>query len=131
MNQSSRKSAKQILLVENSNTARLTIGREISKLGYNVFYAATGREALTTIASNPIDLVVMDLFLPEMNGYEAAEQIRKIHGQTSDIPIFAHTASENEFDRKRCLEAGMDEYIIKSVNNKKLLDFVTQYLEKN
>lgn len=128
MNQPLTNSPKQILLVENSNTARLMIGRDLSAQGYQISYAATGKEAVNLLSQQPIDLVVMDLFLPELNGYEAAEAIRQLSNESANIPIFAYTASENEFDKKRCIEAGMNEYIIKSANNKCLLEQVTKYL---
>tara|TARA_R110002110_G_scaffold166602_2_gene367284 strand:+ start:39206 stop:39595 length:390 start_codon:yes stop_codon:yes gene_type:complete len=127
MNQTSDQATKQILLVENSNTARLVITRDLKKHGYEVISVATGKEAVSILQEQPFDLIIMDVFLPEMNGYEAVEQIRVLNKDLANKPIFGYTSSNSEFDRKRCLEAGMNEYIIKSENNQDLIDYIRQY----
>ncbi len=128
MNQPPSKTAKQILLVENSNTARLIIARDLTQNGYEVCSVATGKEAVDILHEQSFDLIVMDVFLPEMNGYEAAEKIRKISDNLVKKPIIAYTSSNNDFDRKRCLESGMNEYIIKSDNNQNLIDMIQKYI---
>lgn len=128
MNQPPSKTAKQILLVENSNTARLIIARDLTQNGYKVCSVATGKEAVDILHEQSFDLIVMDVFLPEMNGYEAAEKIREINDNLVSKPIIAYTSSKNDFDRKRCLESGMNEYIIKSDDNQNLIDMIQQYL---
>jgi len=129
MNQPTSKSAKQILLVENSNTARLIIARDLTQNGHEVSSVATGKEAVEILQKESFDLIVMDVFLPEMNGYEATEQIRKINEDLAKKPIFAYSSSNNEFDKKRCLESGMNEYIVKSDNNQNLIDMIQQYIK--
>jgi CheY-like chemotaxis protein len=127
MNQTSDQPPKQILLVENSKTARLVITRDLKKHGYDVISVATGKEAVEILQEQPFDLIVMDVFLPEMNGYEAVDQIRVLSDNLAKKPIFGYTSSNSEFDRKRCLDSGMNEYITKSENNQTLIDMIHQY----
>ena len=80
------KSAKKILLVEDNNEVRELLALFMKRLGYNVFEAATGLEAIDLAATEQPDLIVMDLRLPEMNGAEATAHL-KANPSTRDIPV--------------------------------------------
>ncbi|MGE3317697.1 MAG: response regulator [Candidatus Berkiella sp.] len=130
---SSTQSPLKILLVENSRTARAVLMRMLESHGYQVESVASGTEAISAILESDFDLVIMDVFLPQMNGYEAAQHIRGLESHKSNIPLVAFTSSVNERDKKICLDAGMNEYIIKSDDNKELLEILNKYqnLPKN
>lgn len=98
--------------------------------GYEVETVSTGAEAVEAFSSaHTYDLLIMDVFMPEMNGYEAAQKIRLMEKESNkpNIPIIAFTSSTQERDKRICLEAGMNEFIIKSENNEALLAALKRY----
>jgi CheY-like chemotaxis protein len=94
----------------------LLVGRLLSKEGHTVTEARTGLEAIALYEQRPFDLIVMDLQMPDMDGFEATAEIRERESATGDhIPIVALTAHAIKGDRERCLDAGMDDYLSKPV----------------
>jgi len=94
------------------------INQEITKellemMGCDVDVVDSGAEALEAVRRNTYDLIIMDIQMPEMDGYEATKEIRRIEGTTKHVPIVALTANALQGDREKCLSAGMDEYISK------------------
>lgn len=124
---SSSHSLLKILLVENSRTARAVLMRMLESHGYQVDAVASGTEAISAILESNYGLVIMDVFLPQMNGYEAAQNIRALKSNKSNIPLIAFTSSTSERDKKICLDAGMNEYVIKSDDNNELLAVLEKY----
>lgn len=120
----------KILLVENSRTARAVLMRALESRGYQVEAVTSGTEAIAAILESDYHLVIMDVFLPQMNGYEAAMNIRALESNKSNIFLIAFTSSLNERDKKICLDAGMDEYIIKSDDNEELFATLEKYQRK-
>jgi CheY-like chemotaxis protein/CHASE3 domain sensor protein/putative methionine-R-sulfoxide reductase with GAF domain len=121
---------KHILLVEDDirNVFALTNVLEEHKL--KVTYAENGREALNILQMNPdIDLVLMDIMMPEMDGYEAMKHIRSnpAHDQ---LPVIALTAKAMREDRQKCIDAGASDYISKPINTDKLLSLLKVWLYK-
>ena len=91
------------------------------KLGHVVTFAANGREAIAALARQSFDLVMMDLQMPVMDGFEATAAIRSAEqGTPRHIPIIALTAHAMKEDRQRCLEAGMDGYVSKPIQRDEL-----------
>ena len=87
-----------------------------------------GLEAVDFAKKNSdIDLILMDLQMPEMNGYDATREIRKIY---SDLPIIAQTAFAMSDDRAKAIEAGCNDYLAKPIRSKDLLEMVNKYLNK-
>ncbi|MBW8323773.1 MAG: response regulator [Prolixibacteraceae bacterium] len=105
-----------ILLVEDNILNQRLMSLVLKKNNYNVTLANNGIEAVKLFSENTFDLVLMDLMMPVMNGYEAAIKIREIEkskGIITRIPIVAITANSMDNDRDKCLSSGMDEYMTK------------------
>ncbi len=82
----------------------------------------TGRKALEALKSRAFDAVLMDIQMPDMNGWQAAAEIRRLEAVTGEhVPIIAMTAGAMEGDREKCIAAGMDDYIAKPFQAKALL----------
>ena len=123
-------SLRVLLAEDNIVNQRLAVG-VLSKLGCIVTVAGNGRLAVTELERNEFDVVLMDVQMPDMDGFEATQTIRqreKISGR--HIPIIAMTAHAMQGDRERCLAAGMDDYLSKPVRIRELSDTMTQVLRK-
>ncbi|HSD58897.1 MAG TPA: response regulator [Methanotrichaceae archaeon] len=105
----------RILLAEDNDVNKKVMSRMLKKLGYRADMASNGLEVLKALERQAYDLVLMDIQMPEMDGLEAASQIRKRWPAAEQPRIIALTAYAMEGDRERCLEAGMDGYISKPV----------------
>jgi CheY-like chemotaxis protein len=102
--------------------------RILEKAGHRVAVAGNGLEALKALDGQSFDLVLMDVQMPYMDGFEAAAAVReKEKGGSTHIPIIAMTAHAMTGDRERCLAAGMDGYISKPIRARDLLDVVSRY----
>ena len=95
----------------------------LEQQGHSVALAEDGRAALAAFGRGPFDLVLMDVQMPDMDGFEATAAIRNLErGTGAHIAIFALTAHAMAGDRERCLAAGMDGYIAKPIRKSDLLD---------
>ncbi|MFO7780868.1 MAG: PAS domain S-box protein, partial [Spirochaetia bacterium] len=112
----------RILVAEDEKINRLVTRRMIDRLVSNAEVVTTndGRHAVEAFASGAFDLVLMDVQMPRMDGYEATRAIREAEGPDSHIPIIALTAGVVQGERERCLDAGMDDYVSKPVDLKRL-----------
>lgn len=114
---SSKTSASQkwILLVEDHDPNILVATCYLENLGYSYVVARNGQEAVEKYSRLPFIAILMDIQMPEMDGYEAARQIREFEDQNgrSHTPIIAITSHVRREDREKCLRLGMDEYISK------------------
>jgi signal transduction histidine kinase/HPt (histidine-containing phosphotransfer) domain-containing protein len=114
-----------VLIAEDNPVNQKVAETMLDKRGHRVFVASNGREALETLNKEHIDLILMDVQMPEMDGFEATELIRdreKANGQ--HIPIVAMTAHVMTGDRERCLAAGMDSYISKPIRGEQLFTII-------
>jgi len=107
---------KHVLLVEDNKVNQMVARGMLTKLGYQVTTANNGQEALSILDQKPFDVILMDCLMPEMDGYEATEALRKRENETERTPIIAMTASVVEGEELRCLTSGMDDYLAKPVN---------------
>ena len=121
----------RILLAED-NTINQKIALRIleKKLGYHADVVTNGREAVESLEKFDYDLVLMDCQMPDMDGYDATRRIRDKNSSVRNhrIPVIAMTANAMKGDREKCLEAGMDDYVTKPVDFKKLSDAIGKHL---
>ena len=105
-----------ILVAEDNAVSRLLVGRLLAKQGHTVTEARTGRDAFTLCEEGTFDLILMDVQMPDMDGFEATAEIRERERLTGEhIWIIALTAHAIKGDRERCLNAGMDDYLSKPI----------------
>jgi CheY-like chemotaxis protein len=117
-----------ILVVED-----MPVNAEIAKMlleeeGHKVDIATNGQEAVILFQQNKYDLVLMDIQMPVMDGYDATHHLRQLN-QHQQRPIIAMTANATTEDRKQCLEAGMDDFITKPIDLPLLLDRIDHWLK--
>jgi two-component system, sensor histidine kinase and response regulator len=118
-----------VLLVEDNTMNQLVASRIVGKLGYRVEIAENGREAITALAEQPFDAVLMDCQMPEMDGYEATREIRQREAETgAHLPVIAMTAAAMDGDREACLAAGMDDYITKPIRSEDIDQALDRWL---
>jgi CheY-like chemotaxis protein len=95
----------------------------------NVISAETGKAGIESLETTPdIDLVLMDIMLPELDGYDTMRAIRKIYG--FDLPIIALTAKAMKGDREKCIDAGASDYIAKPIETEELLALLRNWLHR-
>ena len=124
-----RRAGGRILLVEDSETNRLVATTILEKAGYRVETAENGMEAVAAVSGGAFDLVLMDVAMPEMDGFQATAVIRDLADPLlAAVPIVALTANAMAGDRARCLEAGMDDYLPKPLPKAQLLAMVERFL---
>jgi signal transduction histidine kinase/CheY-like chemotaxis protein len=113
----------RILVAEDNAVNQKLAVSFLKKAGFTAEVVANGQEAVRALQMAPYDVVLMDIQMPEMDGYEATRAIRdpKTRILRSDIPIIALTANALEGDRQRCLDAGMNHYISKPIKRDELL----------
>ncbi len=115
-----------ILLAEDNDINIMAISNYLKAKGYRMIIAKDGKEAVDLVLSASPDLVLMDIQMPKMNGFEAIKLIRSHN--LNDLPIIAVTALNMSEDRARCLEAGANEYLAKPVNLKQLETMIQSFL---
>jgi len=119
----------RILLVEDNEMNRDMLSRRLSRKGFDVILAVDGQEGLDKAASEMPDLVLMDLSLPLVDGWEATRRL-KADAATRTIPIIALSAHAMTGDREKALAAGCDDYDTKPVEFARLLDKMAALLPK-
>ncbi len=119
--------ALRILVAEDNPINQHLAMRLLEKRGYRVLVAATGREAADVVATNGVDLVLMDVQMPEMDGFEATALIRQREKESGvHVPIIAVTAHAMKGDAERCVAAGMDGYLSKPIRANELFSAIEQ-----
>jgi signal transduction histidine kinase/CheY-like chemotaxis protein len=113
-----------VLLAEDNLVNQTVVRRALEKIGHTVTIAGDGRQALDAFEAGPFDLVLMDVQMPEMDGLEATEEIRRRESSRHrpPTPIIALTAHAMSGDRDRCMRAGMDGYVTKPIQLNSLME---------
>jgi CheY-like chemotaxis protein len=117
----------KILLIEDNEMNRDMLSRRLTRKGFEIAIAEDGEQGVQMAQTEAPSLILMDISLPVMDGYEATRQI-KANPTTRSIPVVALTAHAMSGDREKCLEAGCDEYETKPVDLPRLLDKIEQLL---
>ena len=117
-----------ILLVEDNEMNRDMLSRRLQRKGYRVLIAVDGQEGIDTAGAERPDLILMDLSLPVVDGWEATRRL-KASSETRQIPIIALTAHAISGDREKALESGCDDYDIKPIELPRLLGKIEALLK--
>jgi CheY-like chemotaxis protein len=118
----------RVLLAEDNAVNQRVAARLLERRGHSVVVAEDGRQTVDLARSGEFDIILMDLQMPEMDGFEAAAAIRADQRAANRyVPIVAMTASAMSGDREKCLESGMDGYIAKPVDARELISTVERF----
>jgi CheY-like chemotaxis protein len=117
----------KILLVEDNEMNRDMLSRRLQRRGYDVVMAVDGEQGISMARTEDPDIILMDISLPRIDGYEATRQI-KADDDTAEIPIIALTAHAMAGDRGKALEAGCNDYDTKPVEFRRLLGKIEELL---
>lgn len=120
----------KILLVEDNLMNQKVVMFNLKKLDCEITAVSNGREAIDIFKSNKYDIVLMDIMLPEKNGYEITLEIRefeKINEVKDPVTIIALTANTYENDKEKCLSVGMNDYLSKPFSAQQLINTIEKY----
>jgi len=124
-------SSTRVLLVEDNAVNQMVAEALLERRGFEVVVARNGREAVEVFQHGRFDLVLMDIQMPEMDGFEALAAIRAFEEGTGErTPVVALTAHALTEDRERCLAAGMDDYLSKPIEAPRLYEMIRSVLER-
>lgn len=122
----------KILLVEDQFINQKLMKNVLEKGGYEVTPASDGESALKLLSENKYDIILMDIQMPELNGYEVAKKFRQMEKVSGEYtPILAMTANSLAGDREKSLDSGMDDYIAKPLNMVEINSRIEALLKKN
>jgi len=121
--------SKKILVVEDEESLLKLESILLASKGYRVTGVSDGQAAITTLAENPPDLVLLDLMIPGVDGFEVCRWI-KDNAETRHIPVIIVTAKKTEADRDRGMKAGADMYITKPFRSAMLVEAIEGFLKK-
>jgi adenylate cyclase len=119
----------EILVVDDNRVNRLLVARTLEQLGHRVAFAENGRQALEALRNRPADLVLLDIEMPEMNGYQTLEALRA-DPKLRDIPVVIMSSVDEVDSVARCIEMGAEDYLFKPINPILLRARVAASLEK-
>ncbi len=120
----------KILVVEDNLLNQKMISTYLARQGHNVDLRSNGVEAIDAARVGSFDLIFMDVQMPVMDGLEASRKIRELEGDTKHVPIIAMTAYALQGDSQRCLEAGMDDYVSKPLDTRRLIQVMYRWTKK-
>lgn len=119
----------KVLIVDDDATNIFALSAVLRRRGWEVATAGTAMEGIEVLKSDDgIGIVLLDMMMPEIDGYEMIQMIRKQKG-TAHIPVIAVTAQAMVGDREKCLEAGADDYVSKPVDTDRLLEILHHNLK--
>ena len=127
-----------VLVADDDELVRTFVRSALEQVGLQVCEASNGQQVLEQFILRCPDIIVLDVMMPVMDGWEATRVIRELEslgrlqqGCRSPLPILAVTANAMEGDRDKCLAAGMNDYLTKPVKQQRLVDAVTEHLLKS
>ncbi|QTA80623.1 Two component system response regulator/histidine kinase, PAS domain-containing [Desulfonema limicola] len=123
-------SKAKILIVEDNKINQQVARELLESAGITVEIAENGRKAIEAVQNSCFDLILMDVQMPEMDGYEATKAIRNMNSQASKIPVIAMTAHAMARELENCLNAGMDDYVSKPIDPDKMFLVLNKWIDK-
>jgi DNA-binding response OmpR family regulator len=117
---------RRVLVVDDDDDIRLLLDELLRGAGFAVDTAQDGRAALRVFHENPCDLIILDLSMPELDGFETLERLRDL----SDVPVILLTARSGEIDKVRGFRAGADDYVVKPFGRQELLARIEALLRR-
>jgi hypothetical protein len=120
---------QNVLVVDDDARNIFALSSALERRGMVVLTAGTGQEAIQLLDRNEVALVLMDIMMPDMDGYQTIQAIRRRPGMER-LPIIALTAKAMKGDREKCLEAGASDYLAKPVNTEQLLSTLRLWLHR-
>ncbi len=119
----------KILVAEDNLTNQTLMRKIITKAGHNMVLAENGKAVLEKLDQEDFDIILMDVQMPEMNGFETSKEVRKKEKKTgAHIPIIALTAYALNGDAQKCIDAGMDDYLAKPIGKKQLFNTIAKWM---
>jgi two-component system sensor histidine kinase/response regulator len=127
--ESAKHNARILLVEDNAINAKLAL-HLLEKFGYHTMLAVSGKEALKAVETESCDMILMDVQMPEMDGYETTTRIRQKEAREGRgaLPIIAMTAFALDSDREKCIAAGMNDFLTKPIDPAALADVLKRYL---
>jgi len=119
----------RILVVEDDAFNQKIVNQVLKRFGASIVLANNGLEALVALEQEAFDIVLMDLHMPSMNGYEATLEIRK-QARYAELPVITLSASVTDEEKRRCLATGMNDFIAKPINKVELLATLERWLKR-
>ena len=118
----------KVLVVEDDRDLRQLFARVLQRSGYETLEASDGQQALEVLEREYVDLIISDIMMPVMDGYQAARAIRGSGKKDAEmIPIIAITANAFAEDKRKTMEAGMDAHLSKPLNVQELMDTIRKF----
>ncbi len=122
----------RILMAEDNRINQLVAKKTLErKLGYEIDIATNGSEALQMLKSQKYDIILMDCFMPVMDGFEATRKIKENPSEYNNPTVVALTASALKEDRDKCFDAGMDDFLSKPLNIKEIIRVLKNWKQKD
>jgi len=121
----------KLLLVEDNLLNQKVVMFNLKRYNYEITAVTNGLDAIEAVENNQFDLILMDIMLPEMNGFEVTEKIRSFENEQglTPVPIVALTANTLDNDREKCISAGMNEYLSKPFTADQLLEKIEKFVQ--
>jgi CheY-like chemotaxis protein len=119
---------KRVLVVEDNMDTYELVRFILEKNGYETFLAMNGRDGVNAAVKQKPDLIIMDMAMPEMDGWTATAMIKKKGAETAYIPLIALTAHALPGDRQRAMDSGCDEYVTKPMDLSELVEIVNHWV---
>ncbi|HUK65027.1 MAG TPA: response regulator, partial [Dongiaceae bacterium] len=126
----SQRQRVRVLLVEDNPVNQLVAVAALRRVGYAPMVVTNGTEAVRAVADGPFDVIFMDVSMPDMDGFEATRQIRRLEPQGHRTPIIAMTAYVRVEERAQCKQAGMDDYLAKPLDLELMCSLVEKYARR-
>jgi CheY-like chemotaxis protein len=120
--------AKKVLVVDDDELVLIAIQELLTPLGFSVTTCPSGPDALQRAGSDRFDLIILDVIMPEMDGFEVCQRIRQIDSYT-ETPVMMLTAKSGDQDRQRGMEAGANLYLPKPISPKRLITLVEEAMK--